>query len=101
MNIPWACPKCGAPANNHGKGNRERCRARGLSDCPGFLCECDGDTDDHHGEQYADPCPEAKCHHCGWSGTFPMPPKKAAPWEKKALAAGWTPPEARRKELLA
>ena len=101
IKIEWRCPKCGADANQHGKGGKEKCQERhsGHESCNGFLCECDGDTGDHHGESFADPCIEARCHHCGWAGTFPEKPKGLQAWEKKALDAGWTPPEARQKEL--
>ena len=90
--IKWACPKCGAPAGGHGKGGGDRCNESSGRECQGFLCECDCDTDDGHGESHADPCHCASCYHCGWGGTFPPPLKGILPWEKKALAAGWTPP---------
>lgn len=65
----WACPKCGADANEHGKGE---CMARsgGAGACMGFICECEGDSDDKHGTE-AEPCPLATCYHCGWGGQFP------------------------------
>lgn len=90
----WACPKCGAKANAHGKGGIDACKDRyaSPSECNGFLCECDVETEETHGETYADPCPYARCHHCGWEGKFPRPPRSMKPWEKTALAAGWTPP---------
>lgn len=99
--IQWACPKCAAPANKHGKGGDEACRDRnhGSSDCAGFLCMCDDEGSPHHGESFADPCTEATCYHCGWRGTFPVKPKGLAKWEKTALDAGWTMPPARAKEL--
>ena len=84
--IKFECPKCGATPNEHGKGD---CRNRY---CMGFVCECDGDTAETHGDSYSDPCPNANCDHCGWFGKFPKPPGKILPWEKKALEAGWTPP---------
>jgi len=56
------------------------------------LCDCDDDTSATHGETHADPCPNAHCYHCGWQGKFPRPPRNMKPWEKTALAAGWTPP---------
>lgn len=96
------------------RGAAEQAREGRIVEMPGparrgrfvrsFLCECWDVYDDfvdskEHGHAFADPCTNAVCHHCGWHGTFPTLPKKAAPWEKKALAAGWTPPEARAKEL--
>lgn len=99
MKIEWKCPKCGAPANGHGKGGDDRCQACERGNCGGLLCECDGDTAKSHGETYADPCEEARCFHCGWRGTFPKKPSGLQAWEKKALDAGWTMPDARAKEL--
>lgn len=98
----WACPKCGADANKHGKGGGEKCKDRfgTMRECSGFICECDDEMNmDDHGESFATPCTNAVCYHCGWEGTFPIPPKGLEPWEKKALAAGWAPPEKRKKEL--
>ena len=96
--VAWKCPRCGATYDDHGKGGYERCQyTEGRSgSCNGFLCECEGDGGATHGK-YAAPCLTANCYHCGWGGTFPPPPKKALPWEKKALAAGWTPPKGWRK----
>jgi hypothetical protein len=65
----------------------------------GFICDCDWETGPEHGESYQDPCEEAYCYHCGWGGTFPEKPKGLQSWEKKALDAGWTMPEARMAEL--
>jgi len=87
-NIIWACPKCKAQANEHGKGS---CEGRDYF-CLGFICECEGDQEPDHGGTYSNPCPNANCYHCGWGGKFPKPPGKILPWEKKALEAGWTPP---------
>lgn len=92
----WECPKCNATANEHGHGD---CHGRTRDYCCGFLCECDAETSESHGLVLSESCKNAYCHHCGWGGTFPKPPKSALPWEKKALAAGWIPPEARAKEL--
>jgi len=94
--VEWKCPKCGATPDAHGKGDCGRDHPdRGLAyrHCMGFLCECAGDSKPPHGESPADPCYEARCYHCGWAGTFPPPPRALKPWEKKALAAGWIPPE--------
>ncbi len=101
LKIEWKCPKCGADANEHGRGGSEKCQdrhGRGLT-CAGFICECDGDTEDDHGQTFTDVCSNAVCYHCGWCGDFPVKPKKLQTWEKKALEAGWTPPEGRRGEL--
>jgi hypothetical protein len=106
--IPWACPKCGAEANKHGRGGREACKDRLISShgCEGFMCECweddsaenQGDGPDH-GQSFGDPCKNAHCFHCGWHGVFPVKPRGLSAWEKKALDAGWTMPTARAKEL--
>lgn len=103
MKIEFKCPKCNAPPNEHGKGGTDKCKdlqgRRNDSGCNGLLCECDDDGGEGHGESFENPCPEAHCYHCGWGGTFPVKPKGLQAWEKKALDAGWTPPEARKKEL--
>lgn len=84
----WACPKCGAVYHKHGKG--ECMNSHGQ--CEGLICDCEFDTTEGHGESLSDPCENANCYHCGWGGTLPIPKRKPLPWEKKALAAGWTPP---------
>ena len=93
--VPWACPKCGAKANKHGKGGASACQYNGEGpDCCGFLCECMTD-DPGHGDTADNPCPEANCYHCGWGGTFPVPTfdaKKLKGWAKQAYDAGWKPP---------
>lgn len=95
----WVCPKCGAGAHEHGKGGREKCLSN-HSLCDGFVCECDAEYDDpDHGATFEKPCRAANCYHCGWGGVFPPKPKGMQAWEKKALDAGWMPPDARRKEL--
>lgn len=88
----WACPKCGALANEHGTG---RCVDRlELDQCSGFLCECEGVSDDPcHGESLAKPCHNAWCYHCGFGGTFPDSPAKWPKWAKTAFAEGWIPPK--------
>lgn len=95
--IKWACPKCGAPANKHGKGGYSKCRDQSMdSGCNGFLCECEDDSDyddPDHGTTFSNPCPNANCYHCGFGGVFPKAPAKTPAWAKKALAEGWTPPE--------
>lgn len=89
--MKWACPKCGAEPDKHGKG--ACCAASVGPCCDGFLCDCDDDgTTPDHGETHAHPCPSAKCYHCGWEGKFPRPSRNMKAWEKAALAAGWTPP---------
>ncbi len=89
--VKWECPKCstGAPGEGHGKGD---CHddPDGES-CYGFVCECDGDEE--HGDSLENPCENAACYHCGWASRFPPLPKKLRPWEKRALEAGWKPPE--------
>lgn len=90
--MKWACPKCGAGPNKHGKGTSEICD-RTRRECNGFLCECPEDTARAHGTTLADVCKAANCHHCGWGGWFPKAPRKLKPWEKTALAEGWTPPK--------
>ena len=96
--IPWACPKCKATVDSHGQ---RPCAVNNSDGCSGFVCECDFDEADtpDHGNTYDTACKEAHCYHCGWCGVFPKPPGKAAPWEKKALDAGWAMPESRKKEL--
>lgn len=96
VRVAWACPKCGASVDKCGRGE---CGERSLTgghehDCAGFLCECEEETHGNalHGETQAHPCHNAKCYHCGWCGRFPRPPRNMKPWEKTALAAGWTPP---------
>lgn len=101
MKIEWKCPACGAHAGKHGKGGKDKCEDRHATDgspCQGFICECVSEEDDH-GETFTTVCPDANCYHCGWAGSFPVKPKKLAPWEKKALEAGWAPPTRRAKEL--
>ncbi len=98
----WKCPNCGAAPQEHGKGGAEACAERFHSDCIGFLCECDDPESflEGHGESVARACKNAVCYHCGWGtngkkkeGTFPLPERKLEAWEKKAIAAGWIPPE--------
>lgn len=101
VKIEWACPKCGAKANTHGKGGSEKCEdrlSRNGQGCSGFVCEC-ADEEGVHGESFTAPCTCATCYHCGWGGTFPKRPKGLQPWERKALEAGWAPPIKRKKEL--
>ena len=89
--IEWLCPKCGADANEHGRGT---CLVGDV--CDGFTCLCETNVDaasPDHGESLANVCPLAYCNHCDWEGVFPPMPKKMPPWAKKALAAGWTPPD--------
>lgn len=97
--IEWFCPRCHAGPDEHGKGLCASVARRGGESCQGFLCECDGETTKEHGTTYADACPEATCHHCGWGGTFPKKPKGLQAWERKALDAGWAMPAARRREV--
>lgn len=108
VTVKWACPDCGADANKHGKGGKEKCHdtlgGRSKESCNGFICECDprevpGADKDDHGLTFDNTCPSANCFHCRWSGEFPQMPKKLQSWEKQALKAGWAPPEKRKKEL--
>lgn len=70
----WRCPKCGAIAENCGKGE---CINRDMSDCGcgGFICDCDirddRVQDADHGLYLDNPCWNARCEHCGWEGVFP------------------------------
>jgi hypothetical protein len=70
----WKCPKCGAPANGHGEGECGSPNAGAIT-CSGLLCECDQDAQSSrrdHGETTSNPCPNANCYHCGFSGTVPQ-----------------------------
>lgn len=112
--LPFMCPKCGAKPHTHGKGGSKNCRyldGREGNDCEGIICECDNlvtDGDDEaisavdqedHGQSFTNLCEAANCYHCGWGGTLPQKPKGLQAWEKKALEAGWSMPDSRRKEL--
>jgi hypothetical protein len=92
--VAWACPRCGADANKHGKGGSDKCLESGSGrECQGFLCECDNDEpSEDHGQTHEDPCPSANCYHCGWYGVFPLKPAKLKGWAKTAWEAGWRPP---------
>lgn len=103
--VGFSCPQCGAKPQAHGKG--DCCYDQ--VECTGFLCECQLEENaeanqelidrEDHGESMANPCPHAACYHCGWFGKVPAEmPKGVLPWEKKALAAGWTPPKNWKKE---
>lgn len=82
----WVCPDCGAQFN---------CKKDDCDDrrCQGLICGCEHDTSNIHGTTQSDPCKNAVCYHCNWEGRVPPTPKKLKPWEKKAIEAGWTPPE--------
>lgn len=104
VKITWACPKCEAQAGGHGQG---RCGSDS-DPCDGFICQCDYDDiprptsmteASDHGNNFTNICHNATCDHCGWEGSFPVKPKGLQAWEKKALEAGWVPPEKRKKEL--
>jgi hypothetical protein len=99
LKIEFKCPKCGTTPEGCSGKTRQQCKdsMRGSS-CGGFVCECEVDTEEH-GESFVDVCRDAHCYHCGWRGSFPVKPKGLQAWEKKALEAGWSPPEARAKEL--
>jgi hypothetical protein len=90
-------------ADGHGEGGQEECRAGQVS-CEGLICECwehfDVNSPEYkrteapdHGQVFDNVCTVAVCRHCGWAGGLPKPPKKLLAWEKKALEAGWMPPE--------
>lgn len=92
----FKCPQCGATPGKHGKGGADSCEdGSPLRSCAGIICNCDFDSpgydEPHHGETHQYPC-SARCYHCEWEGTLPQRPKKLQAWEKRALAAGWTPP---------
>jgi hypothetical protein len=96
--VTWACPKCGAHPDTHGKGGYQACLSPqvrpGADSCSGFLCECHDDSPGH-GESIDKQCLEARCYHCGWCGEFPQRPfttKDLPQWAKTAWAAGWRPP---------
>lgn len=90
--VPWACPGCGAKYDGHGKGECQSLTQSGGGNCGGFICECDFETTDGHGDTPEDPCGHARCHHCEWAGTFPPLPYKLKGWAKKAWDEGWRPP---------
>ena len=94
VKIIWACPKCGALPNEHGKGGADKC-GEGYRGCQGFLCNCDAD-EEGHGESYENVCSNAVCYHCGWNDSFPqlpIDPKKLKGWMKTAWGEGWRPPQ--------
>lgn len=64
----WACPRCGAGANECGKEIAHLHTGEPCNDerCNGFLCECDWDTSEEHGQTLSDRCANANCYHCGW-----------------------------------
>lgn len=96
LTFEWECPECGATWQKHGKGTCEGGRGR----CEGLICECDDFSDsDDHGRVLGNKCRNAVCTHCLWGGVLPRAPKRLAPWEKKALEAGWAPPAKRAAEL--
>lgn len=105
MNFEFKCPKCGASPHEHGRGGIEKCvNPIEHYACEGLICDCDSrdfprSDEPDHGTTLENPCTEAHCYHCGWSGTHPKAPKGLQAWEKKALAAGWKMPETRQKEL--
>ncbi|MGD9211733.1 MAG: hypothetical protein PVI90_13185 [Desulfobacteraceae bacterium] len=77
----WKCPKCGAPNNACGEG--ECACTYTIGYCDGFVCECedvnnnDDNVDEDHGLYMDNPCHNAACYHCGWTGRFPPKPKKS------------------------
>lgn len=104
MKFDFKCPKCGAEPHKHGAGQCDY-DSRTI-DCEGLICECEDWEDDNplseqpgHGETLSNPCKNAHCCHCDWSGTVPKKPAGLQSWEKKALEAGWTMPKEREEEL--
>ena len=91
----WKCPRCQAPYEGCGSTDFER-KGHGAFECQGLCCDgCENGAADH-GESGDEPCLNAKCYHCGWTGRMPQAPfnmSAARGWEKTALKAGWTPPE--------
>ena len=70
---PWMCPKCGAKAGEHGKGE---CRSL-VGMCDGLICECDDEGTELHGETLRHRCKAAICNHCGWVGVMPAVRRKS------------------------
>ena len=70
----WRCPKCGAEWYKCGQGE---CLDHADTVCEGLICECleyfvvNGSEMENHGEVAENPCPHARCYHCGWRGTVP------------------------------
>lgn len=96
MRIPYACLRCKSKPNKHGTVPRYAKTEHGNRKdyCEGVLCQCPGDDVlETHGETFENPCLEAHCGCCGWGGRLPPLPKKMLPWERKALDAGWAPPD--------
>lgn len=92
--IPWKCPQCKVDHEGCDFLSEEvKAKCAAHHGCMGFICECvdDGENPDH-GQHLGDPCPDARCYHCGWAGTFPQIPKKMPTWAKKAMEQGWRPP---------
>jgi hypothetical protein len=95
MSKKWKCPGCGADAGKPGKGkclSMDSCPWR----CEGLICDCPCDTKKKHGGVESDPCHNARCYHCGWLGTLPVPrfdPATLKGWHKTAWTNGWTPPK--------
>jgi hypothetical protein len=95
----WRCPKCTAPAGEHGKGD---CAQKSPGMCSGLICECATEDMKGHGTP-KNPCTNATCFHCGWWGQIPEPrvlqalrkfdPSKLKGWAKQAFEAGWKPPK--------
>lgn len=94
--VKWACPDCGTDYKGNHSSEKEAERCTQQRGCCQFVCECEGDVDDGHGDSLLDRCLNAICYHCGWQGEFPPIPwkKKDLPtWAKKALDEGWLPPK--------
>ena len=67
MKLPWRCPQCDAPINEHGKGE---CIDEDKA-CIGFQCTCGRHTGVLKKISVSNICPKALCTHCGWDGVYP------------------------------
>jgi len=73
----WECPRCGAPWGKHGRSGFKKCKSphKKTEGCSGLVCECKPTSlvyMQSHGETQENPCPTARCCHCGWAGTMPQ-----------------------------
>jgi len=98
----WRCPKCFAGYQTHGEGpcKYKRLPAQAI-ECEGLICKCGSDPHNvrTHGMP-SSPCRKAHCHHCGWTGQFPVPLPKAPKVERDAKHLGCRRQERRLKENL-
>ena len=83
----WKCPECEAPAADHGLGDCASAESPETG-CAGLQCECPHeDKTSVHGT-VSNPCLDAKCEHCGWSGPFPPNFEELREQEKMFEGAG-------------